>query len=281
MYIYSIFTAKMNLMSSEMWNCVSSKEHGGEEITIVNPAQFPDKAVVSEYLEPVVLGTILTPDSYTGKIMSMCLVRETWCEGKTALPILLGYTLTELCMLHLQFMFFCCFFYFCWPGLLCVFCYIESKSHPKEHGVHWWPARYDEVSLPIKWNCCRFLWPAQVSVLWICKVTLSSSVKTDNAEPTTHFYLHVCWLYNIRPLSCWPVLGNSRGLISHTPLDSDLDICAWNVVILVKQVKFLYPQQLWLWECWLPDCWADKDGYSAQWKTGGGTCHCCAQVNVL
>lgn len=57
-------------------HCVSSQEYGGKEITIVNPAQFPDKAVVSEYLEPVVLGTILAPDSYTGKIMSMCLVRE-------------------------------------------------------------------------------------------------------------------------------------------------------------------------------------------------------------
>lgn len=61
------------------------QEHGGEEITIVNPAQFPDKAVVSEYLEPVVLGTILAPDSYTGKIMSVCLVRETWHEGKNRL----------------------------------------------------------------------------------------------------------------------------------------------------------------------------------------------------
>ncbi|TNM99088.1 hypothetical protein fugu_013652 [Takifugu bimaculatus] len=52
------------------------KEHGSEEITIVNPAQFPDRGVVSEYLEPVVLGTILTPDSYTGKIMSLCLSRR-------------------------------------------------------------------------------------------------------------------------------------------------------------------------------------------------------------
>uniref|UniRef100_A0A674MYT2 GTP binding elongation factor GUF1 n=1 Tax=Takifugu rubripes TaxID=31033 RepID=A0A674MYT2_TAKRU len=51
-------------------------EHGSEEITIVNPAQFPDRGVVSEYLEPVVLGTILTPDSYTGKIMSLCLSRR-------------------------------------------------------------------------------------------------------------------------------------------------------------------------------------------------------------
>lgn len=54
------------------------QEHGSEEITIVNPAQFPDKSVVSEYLEPMVLGTILAPDTYTGKIMSLCLVRRAF-----------------------------------------------------------------------------------------------------------------------------------------------------------------------------------------------------------
>lgn len=48
------------------------KEHGAEELTIVNPAQFPDRSVVSEYLEPVVLGTILAPDEYTGRIMALC-----------------------------------------------------------------------------------------------------------------------------------------------------------------------------------------------------------------
>uniref|UniRef100_A0A8C9Y9J2 GTP binding elongation factor GUF1 n=1 Tax=Sander lucioperca TaxID=283035 RepID=A0A8C9Y9J2_SANLU len=52
------------------------KEHGSEEITIVNPAQFPDRSVVSEYLEPMVLGTILSPDTYTGKIMTLCLNRR-------------------------------------------------------------------------------------------------------------------------------------------------------------------------------------------------------------
>lgn len=54
------------------------QEHGKEEITIVNPAQFPDKSVVSAYLEPMVLGTILAPDTYTGKIMSLCLVRRAF-----------------------------------------------------------------------------------------------------------------------------------------------------------------------------------------------------------
>ncbi|XP_077465052.1 translation factor Guf1, mitochondrial [Stigmatopora argus] len=52
------------------------KEHGRKEIEVVNPAKFPDPSVVSEYLEPMVLGTILTPDTYTGKIMSLCLNRR-------------------------------------------------------------------------------------------------------------------------------------------------------------------------------------------------------------
>ncbi|KAM5337824.1 translation factor GUF1, mitochondrial isoform 2-T2 [Glossophaga mutica] len=52
------------------------KEYREKEITIINPAQFPDKSKVSEYLEPVVLGTIITPDEYTGKIMMLCQARR-------------------------------------------------------------------------------------------------------------------------------------------------------------------------------------------------------------
>lgn len=52
------------------------KEHGTEELTIINPAQFPDRSVVSKYLEPMVLGTILAPDLYTGKIMTLCSSRR-------------------------------------------------------------------------------------------------------------------------------------------------------------------------------------------------------------
>nr|XP_025949449.1 translation factor GUF1, mitochondrial isoform X2 [Dromaius novaehollandiae] len=48
------------------------KEYGKEEITIINPAQFPDKLSVSEYLEPTVLGTIITPHKYIGKIITLC-----------------------------------------------------------------------------------------------------------------------------------------------------------------------------------------------------------------
>ncbi|XP_053433588.1 translation factor GUF1, mitochondrial isoform X3 [Nycticebus coucang] len=52
------------------------KEYREKEITIINPAQFPDKSKVAEYLEPVVLGTIITPDEYTGKIMMLCEARR-------------------------------------------------------------------------------------------------------------------------------------------------------------------------------------------------------------
>ncbi|XP_078250838.1 translation factor GUF1, mitochondrial isoform X2 [Pogona vitticeps] len=43
-----------------------------QEITIINPVEFPEKSVVAEYLEPIVLGTIVTPDEYIGKIITLC-----------------------------------------------------------------------------------------------------------------------------------------------------------------------------------------------------------------
>ncbi|XP_072352784.1 translation factor Guf1, mitochondrial isoform X2 [Scyliorhinus torazame] len=46
-------------------------KYGEEEITILNPCHFPDRLQVKEYLEPVVTGTILTPDDYIGKIISL------------------------------------------------------------------------------------------------------------------------------------------------------------------------------------------------------------------
>ncbi|KAG9347208.1 hypothetical protein JZ751_006136 [Albula glossodonta] len=48
------------------------KEYGQKEITIVNPAHFPEKHHVTHYLEPMVMGTIITPDDHIGKIMTLC-----------------------------------------------------------------------------------------------------------------------------------------------------------------------------------------------------------------
>uniref|UniRef100_A0A452GL10 Tr-type G domain-containing protein n=1 Tax=Gopherus agassizii TaxID=38772 RepID=A0A452GL10_9SAUR len=52
------------------------KEYGKEEITVINPAEFPDKSSVSEYLEPTILGTIITPDDFIGKIITLCQTRR-------------------------------------------------------------------------------------------------------------------------------------------------------------------------------------------------------------
>ncbi|KTF90089.1 hypothetical protein cypCar_00023881 [Cyprinus carpio] len=47
-----------------------------EVITIINPAQFPDKSQVVKYLEPMVMGTIIAPDDFTGRIMTLCQSRR-------------------------------------------------------------------------------------------------------------------------------------------------------------------------------------------------------------
>ncbi|KAF4091399.1 hypothetical protein AMELA_G00036490 [Ameiurus melas] len=52
------------------------KEYGQEVVTIVNPAQFPERSCVVEYQEPMVTGTIISPDDFTGKIMSLCQSRR-------------------------------------------------------------------------------------------------------------------------------------------------------------------------------------------------------------
>ncbi|XP_002737333.2 translation factor Guf1, mitochondrial-like [Saccoglossus kowalevskii] len=45
-------------------------------ITITNPTLFPDRQKVSEYYEPIVHGTIITPDDYLGKVISLCLSKR-------------------------------------------------------------------------------------------------------------------------------------------------------------------------------------------------------------
>uniref|UniRef100_A0ACB8E746 Translation factor guf1 mitochondrial n=1 Tax=Sphaerodactylus townsendi TaxID=933632 RepID=A0ACB8E746_9SAUR len=52
------------------------KAHRKEEITIINPTEFPDKSAVAEYLEPTVTGTIITPEEHIGKIITLCQSRR-------------------------------------------------------------------------------------------------------------------------------------------------------------------------------------------------------------
>lgn len=68
--LFILLTSKITI--SGLFVCF--QEYGKDQITIINPAQFPDKLSVSEYLEPTVLGTIVTPQEYIGKIITLCQV---------------------------------------------------------------------------------------------------------------------------------------------------------------------------------------------------------------
>jgi len=48
----------------------------GREMTVNNPSQFPDPFIVEQYLEPMVIGTIITPDIYVGPIVSLAIERR-------------------------------------------------------------------------------------------------------------------------------------------------------------------------------------------------------------
>ncbi|GFU24808.1 translation factor GUF1 homolog, mitochondrial [Trichonephila clavipes] len=52
------------------------KKYGGEEIIVSNPQKFPDPIIVEEYYEPMVLGTIITPEKYYSSILNMCMNRR-------------------------------------------------------------------------------------------------------------------------------------------------------------------------------------------------------------
>ncbi|KAI9555191.1 hypothetical protein GHT06_017706 [Daphnia sinensis] len=52
------------------------KKYGATDIIVNNPAFFPDPSIIEQYFEPMVLGTIITPDIYMGPIMSLALDRR-------------------------------------------------------------------------------------------------------------------------------------------------------------------------------------------------------------
>ncbi|GFQ82546.1 translation factor GUF1 homolog, mitochondrial [Trichonephila clavata] len=52
------------------------KKYGSEEIIVSNPQKFPDPSIVEEYYEPMVLGTIITPEKYYSSILNMCMNRR-------------------------------------------------------------------------------------------------------------------------------------------------------------------------------------------------------------
>ncbi|XP_049957335.1 translation factor GUF1 homolog, mitochondrial isoform X4 [Schistocerca serialis cubense] len=52
------------------------KHYGGEEILFSNPSHFPPTSIIAELQEPTVMGTIITPDTFIGSIISLCMERR-------------------------------------------------------------------------------------------------------------------------------------------------------------------------------------------------------------
>ncbi|EFX81974.1 hypothetical protein DAPPUDRAFT_49405 [Daphnia pulex] len=61
---------------SELLGEKNIKLYGARDIIVNNPAQFPDISIIEQFFEPMVLGTIITPDVYFGPIMSLALDRR-------------------------------------------------------------------------------------------------------------------------------------------------------------------------------------------------------------
>jgi elongation factor 4 len=77
----------------------------GQEIFVNNPALFPDPTQIEEGFEPMVNGTIITPDKYLGPIMSLCMERRGVQKNSTNIDndrIMLQYEL-PLCEIIIDF----------------------------------------------------------------------------------------------------------------------------------------------------------------------------------
>ncbi|XP_035723686.1 translation factor GUF1 homolog, mitochondrial-like isoform X1 [Vespa mandarinia] len=48
----------------------------GDMIAFNNPVDYPDKQITVEYYEPMIIGTIITPDKYIGPVISLCLEKR-------------------------------------------------------------------------------------------------------------------------------------------------------------------------------------------------------------
>ncbi|XP_076749587.1 translation factor waclaw [Xylocopa sonorina] len=72
----SVVTTPSVTYKAKIFGKKNIKKYKGDMITFSNPADFPDTQIVEEFYEPMVLGTIITPNEYIGAIMSLCLEKR-------------------------------------------------------------------------------------------------------------------------------------------------------------------------------------------------------------
>ncbi|CAI9724922.1 translation factor Guf1, mitochondrial-like isoform X1 [Octopus vulgaris] len=72
----SITTVPNVLYKVKIHGSKNIKHYQSDVVDVLNPCQLPDPNIITEYLEPVVLGTIITPLEYIGDIMNLSMDRR-------------------------------------------------------------------------------------------------------------------------------------------------------------------------------------------------------------
>ncbi|XP_011865158.1 PREDICTED: translation factor GUF1 homolog, mitochondrial [Vollenhovia emeryi] len=67
-----IVTAPAVTYKAKIFGSKNITKYQGDTVTFNNPAQFPDPQIVSEFYEPMIVATVITPDTYAAEIMSLC-----------------------------------------------------------------------------------------------------------------------------------------------------------------------------------------------------------------
>uniref|UniRef100_A0A1B0DJF5 Translation factor GUF1 homolog, mitochondrial n=1 Tax=Phlebotomus papatasi TaxID=29031 RepID=A0A1B0DJF5_PHLPP len=71
-----IITAPSVTYKVKIHGAKAIKAHGGEEITVSNPALLPDTQNITEFHEPQILATIITPTDFLGPVIGLCVERR-------------------------------------------------------------------------------------------------------------------------------------------------------------------------------------------------------------
>ncbi|XP_014470228.1 PREDICTED: translation factor GUF1 homolog, mitochondrial [Dinoponera quadriceps] len=67
-----IITAPGVTHKAKIFGAKNIKKYQGDTVTFNNPEHFPDRKIVSEFYEPMVVATIITPAEYVNQVMSLC-----------------------------------------------------------------------------------------------------------------------------------------------------------------------------------------------------------------
>lgn len=76
--VAAIMTAPNVLYKVKIIGAKNIKSYRSDIVSVVNPCQLPDPNIISEYFEPIVLGTIITPQDYLSEVINLCLE----CRGE-------------------------------------------------------------------------------------------------------------------------------------------------------------------------------------------------------